>query len=244
MNKPLVSIIIPYYNGGAFVAETLSSAVSQTYENIEIIIVDDGSQEPRSVEIFNKIEHPKVKKYRTINQGLAMARNTAISMASGKIILPLDCDDLISNTYVENAVIEMEGNNNLGIVYSHACFFGLVNKYWDLPDFNKIDFLLNNCIFSSGFFRRSDWLDAGGYKYDMKYGLEDYDFWLSIVGMGREVLRLPEIHFFYRKHGESMISKLTDDKIRYSYGNIVKRHQKMYLENLTEIIGKINSIRR
>lgn len=244
MYKPLVSIIIPYYNGGAFVAQTLSSAISQTYENTEIIIVDDGSREALSVEIFNKIEHPKVKKYRTINQGLAMARNTAISMASGEIILPLDCDDLISNSYVEEAVSEFAKNDEVGIVYSHACFFGLVNQYWDLPEFRMPDFLVNNCIFSAALFRREDWVRAGGYKSDMKYGLEDYDFWLSLVGFGRKVVRLPKIHFFYRKHGSSMIARITADQMDYLYKTIVERHKDLYHRNTLNLISKVNSLQK
>lgn len=244
MLKPLVSIIIPYYNGGAFVEQTLSSAISQTYNNIEIIIVDDGSRDTISIDVFDKIEHTKVKKYRTINQGLAMARNTAISMASGEIILPLDCDDLISNSYIEEAVSEFARDNDVGIVYSHACFFGLVNQYWDLPEFKMPDFLVNNCIFSAALFRREDWIRVGGYKSDMKHGLEDYDFWLSLVGLGRKVMRLPDVHFFYRKHGSSMISQITADQMGCMYRNIIERHKDLYHKNILNLIFTINSLQK
>jgi glycosyltransferase involved in cell wall biosynthesis len=240
MKNPLVSIIIPYYNGAKYVYETINSAISQTYTNIEIILIDDGSTDPDSINLFNLIDHNLLKKYRTNNQGLSTARNTAISLANGEIILPLDCDDLISNTYVEKAVNEFEKNSNLGIVYAHAKFFGDVNHYWDLPEFNMIDFLVNNCIFCSGLFKKSDWKAAGGYKVDMIYGLEDYDFWLSIISMKKEVLRLPDIHFFYRKHGSSMISNLTPEKLSYSYSKIFSRHHDLYHENLIFLLSKIN----
>lgn len=242
MIAPLVSIVIPYFNGGEFVRETVVSAISQSYKNIEIIIVDDGSTEEDSIRIFDQLEHPILRKIRTKNQGLSMARNTGISLASGDFILPLDCDDLISNTYVQCAIEKFECNANLGIVYSHASFFGAVNKYWELPEYDKVNFLTSNCIFCSALFRRSDWKEVGGYKSDMIYGMEDYDFWLSLVGKGREVLRLPEVHFFYRKHGNSMISNLTQEKIHYSYNKIFERHEKLYLENLIGLVIKINQL--
>ncbi len=244
MTIPLVSIVIPYFNGGNFVRETVVSAISQSYENIEIIIVDDGSTEEDSIRIFDQLEHPLLRKIRTKNQGLSMARNTGITLANGEFILPLDCDDLISNKYTEEAVIKFLENRNTGIVYSHACFFGLVNKYWDLPEYNKIDFLVNNCIFSASFFRRQDWLEVGGYKVDMKYGLEDYDFWLSLIELNREVIRLPDVHFFYRKHGESMISNLNYEKMKYLYDVIIKRHSKLYVDNVFGLICKINALNK
>ena len=111
MIMPLVSIVIPYYNGGEFVRETVVSAISQSYKNIEIIIVDDGSTEEESIRIFDQLEHPILRKIRTKNQGLSMARNTGISLANGDFILPLDCDDLISNTYVQCAIEKFECND-------------------------------------------------------------------------------------------------------------------------------------
>lgn len=242
MKYPLVSIITPYYNGAKYVKETISSAISQTYKNIEVILIDDGSTDPESINVFDEIEHPLLYKYRTSNQGLSTARNTAISLAKGEIILPLDCDDLISNTYVEKAVDEFTINVNAGIVYAHANFFGDINQYWDLPEFNKLDFLVNNCIFCSGLFKKTDWKEVGGYKTDMIYGLEDYDFWLSLITLNRDVIRLPDIHFFYRKHGTSMISNLNSEKLRYSYSKILSRHHDLYHGNLLNLLGKINQL--
>lgn len=242
MSTPLTSIIIPYFNGHEYAMAAVTSAISQTYPNIEVILIDDGSNNPESISYFDQIHHPLLKKIRTKNQGLAMARNAAISAAKGEFILPLDCDDLISNTYVEKGVEEFLKNNSVGIVYSHACFFGAVNQYWELPEFNKLDFLVNNCIFSSGLFKKSDWVKVGGYKSDMIYGLEDYDFWLSLVSLEKEVIKLPEIHFFYRKHGQSMISNMNAEKLVYSYSRILERHQFLYQSNLLGLLTKINQL--
>jgi len=242
MTNPLVSVVIPYYNGAEFVNEAVSSALNQSYKNLEVILVDDGSTDKTSQKVFDNLQDSRLKKFRTLNQGLPSARNTAISLSFGKYILPLDCDDVISNTYVENAVHELELNDNVGIVYSHACFIGDVNQYWDLPEFEKISFLINNCIFCSALFRREDWKTVGGYKADMIYGLEDYDFWLSLIELDREVIRLPDIHFFYRKHGISMISNVNQERIHYSYLKIINRHKNLYNENILGFIVRINEL--
>jgi hypothetical protein len=83
---------------------------------------------------------------------------------------------------------------------------------------------------------------TGGYKADMLYGLEDYDFWLSLISLEREVFRLPEVHFFYRKHGASMISNIDNEKLIYLYENIIKRHQDLYKKNIINMIIKVNSL--
>ena len=76
----------------------------------------------------------------------------------------------------------------------------------------------------------------------MIYGLEDYDFWLSILTLNRDVIRLPDIHFFYRKHGTSMISNLNSEKLSYSYSKILNRHHDLYHKNLLGLLGKINQL--
>lgn len=245
MHTPRVSIVVPYYNGHAFLEQTLSSALAQTYPDVEIIVVNDGSTDPDSVAFFEQLSDPRVRKFSTPNQGAPMARNTGISLASGTYILPLDADDLISSTYVEEAVAVLEARPEVGIVYSHACFFGDVNAYWDLPPFDPTDFLTGNCIFVSGLFRRSDWVSVGGYKADMRVGLEDYDFWLSLVGLGREVVRLPKVHFFYRKHGASHLSDIKgQEQLHELFKRILKRHHQLYSDKTLDMIIRINEYKR
>jgi glycosyltransferase involved in cell wall biosynthesis len=244
MEFPLVSVVMPAFNEKRFIMDAVSSAINQTYPNLEVILVDDGSTDPEAIDVFNALEHPRVRKISTLNQGPAMARNAGVMMSKGKYILPLDSDDLISNTYVEKAVLSMESDPSLGIVYSHACFIGDVNAYWDLPEYDPVDFLTANCIFVSGLYRREDWSRVGGYKADMVYGLEDYDFWLSLVGLGRKVLRLPEVHFFYRKHGTSFVNQLNQVNLHHSFKNILQRHEKLYRENTLNLIIRVTELKQ
>ncbi|MEK0416501.1 MAG: hypothetical protein RI949_507 [Pseudomonadota bacterium] len=244
MNNPLVSIIIPHFNQKQYLRDAIGSAINQTYPHIEIIVVDDGSTQDGVSDELDSLSHPKLNIIRTENQGLSAARNTGIYLSKGKYILPLDSDDMISSSYVLEAVKLLESDQNLGIVYSHAVFFGEVNNYWPLPKFNEIDFLTANCIFAAAMYRKSDWRQVGGYKSDMIYGLEDYDFWLSLIEIGRKVAQLPDVHFFYRKHGISMINGMTQEKLHYSYEKIISRHQGLYQRNILNLIVKIGEQKR
>ena len=181
-----VSVIIPCYNQGRFVDEAVASVRAQSFQDYEIIIVDDGSTDG-SAAILQGYNEEKICVLSTSNQGLASARNNGIQKASGKYILPLDADDAIQPTYLEQGVQLLEENENLGIVYCRAALFGAVETEWNLPEYSLSEMLLDNVIFCSALFRKSDWQAVGGYDPGMVYGWEDYDFWLSLIELGREV---------------------------------------------------------
>jgi glycosyltransferase involved in cell wall biosynthesis len=106
MNKPLVSIIIPVYNAAAYIAETINSAISQTWENKEIIIVDDGSTDG-SLAIVKKYENDSIKVFTQQNKGAGAARNTGLSRATGEYIQFLDADDLLSTNKIESQIDQL-----------------------------------------------------------------------------------------------------------------------------------------
>lgn len=239
-SSPKVSVIIPYFNDGAYISETIASVKAQTYKNIEIILVDDGSTEEDSIRAFDLIAEPDIKKYREKNAGPSAARNLGISYAAGKYILPLDADDIIDVTYIEKAVQYMEAHEDCGIVYCEAEFFGARSGKWELPPFTMRQMLHNNLIFVTALFRRVDWEKVGGYDTRMKYGVEDYDFWLSLLELGRKVYRLPEVLFFYRIKSVSRSTRFSDNAEKYmeTYDYILHKHKKLYescwLEELSE----------
>ncbi|PZO19281.1 MAG: glycosyl transferase family 2 [Leptolyngbya foveolarum] len=98
--SPLVSILIPVYNAEPWVAETIQSVIAQTWKNIEIVIVDDGSVD-RSLEIARKFQSSTVKVIGQENQGASAARNHALNLAQGDFIQYLDADDLLAPEKVE-----------------------------------------------------------------------------------------------------------------------------------------------
>lgn len=227
----MVSIITPCYNDGAYIEETIQSIRAQTYTNWEIIVVDDGSDDAYTLKILEKIQHEKdIRLLRTQRLRPAGARNAGISVANGEYILPVDADDLIEPTYLERAVEKMEANSQLGIVYCHADLFGEKNGPWELPDYTFDTMLLDNVIFVTALFRRSDWEKVGGFRTSMKHGMEDYDFWLSILELGREVYQLPETLFHYRIKASSRTTQFQQnvDTVKETYRAIYFQHPDLY----------------
>ena len=110
MNNPLVSILIPCYNSEAYLAETLKCCVNQTYPNIEVVVVDDGSTDG-SLKIAHQWKgvHENICVYSQQNLGAASARNFAFEKSRGEYIMYLDADDLISLNKVEKQVESLEG---------------------------------------------------------------------------------------------------------------------------------------
>lgn len=244
---PKVSIIIPCYNQGKYVAEAINSALRQTFEDIEIVCVNDGSTD-NSVEIIKSFEN-KYKNFIFLNneenRGVIYSRNFAIKNCNGTYILPLDADDIIEPTYVEKAVKILDNNPNIGIVYCKAKIFGNYDKYWNLKPFNKSDILYENCIFCSALFRKSDFLKIGGYNNNMKYGCEDHDLWLSFIEQGLEVFQINEILFSYRQYDETSRTTISLKNKKEIWNNLIKNHINLYLndENFLERLIFSNPIK-
>jgi len=243
---PLFSIIIPCYNQGEFIWETINSALNQTCQNFEIIIIDDGSTDKQTINILNKIKHKQIKVYHISNGGVSQARNFGVSKASGNYILPLDSDDKIGCEYLAFAQKAFNDNPNLGIVYCKAELFGKKNGAWNLPDYSLKEMLKANAIFVSGIYKKSDFEIVGGYDLAFVKGLEDYDFWLSIIELGRDVLRLDQVLFFYRKHQKKKNSRQYRMG-RFNeidvYNQIYKKHQKLYETNIDSLFELIFELR-
>ena len=214
MKQGLVSIIVPCYNQGLYLKECLESILQQTYSQWECIIVDDGSSD--NLEQIANTFSEQDSRFRYIyqsNQGVSAARNNGIKISGGEYILPLDGDDKIGKTYLDEAVLILKNKQNIKLVYCKAAFFGEVNKPWQLPVFSIKRMLRDNIIFCSAIFRRMDFNKTKGYNPDFYYCWEDWDFWLTMLESGGEVVKLNSLNFFYRIRKNSRnISSQNNDK--------------------------------
>lgn len=232
MSPPLVSVVIPCYNQGEFLAEAIASVRRQTFGSFEIVVVDDGSTEPQTLSTFAQLSPQDCKVMHTPNRGLAAARNHGIRHSSGKYILPLDADDRIAPGYLAAAVALLENDDRIGIVYPIVEFFGERSGIWRQSEFSAARLLYENMIVASAVFRRADWERVGGYREDMRFGWEDWEFWLSLVECGCGVVKLPEVMFYYRIRGDSMTRTLNN---RQKFGlllSLIRNHPRMYLQNV------------
>jgi glycosyltransferase involved in cell wall biosynthesis len=236
---PHVSVIIPCYNQGEFVDEAIYSVLSQTFQDFEIIVVNDGSTDPFTIKHLQQLCFPKTRILHTDNQGLPAARNNGIREAQGKYILPLDADDRIGKTYIEQAVRLLDADQKLGIVYCKGEYFGDRNGEWFLPEYSLEEMLINNLIFCTALFRKSDWEEVGGYDPAMIYGWEDYDFWLSLIEFGRKVEKIPEILFYYRIRSNSMLRSREKKQKIETMVKIFYKHEELYKQNINIFFEKI-----
>ena len=231
VNRPLVSIIIPCYNHARFVKDAIDSALNQTYNFVEIVIVNDGSTDDSGKVIQQYLHNSNIVYVDQQNTGLAIARNNGIKNSTGEIIICLDADDYIAPTYVEHIVANFE--NYRTIVTTNTChtdeFLNLTGTIIYLDPTTYEELLKNNQINVCSGFSRKLFDEVGGYDPAMtRMGYEDWDLWIRMfkAGATATVVNNPDTanpFFRYRKHGNSMI----DDSIK-KHNDIVQYMNKKY----------------
>jgi glycosyltransferase involved in cell wall biosynthesis len=209
MTDPLVSVIIPAYNAQRFLRKTLESVQRQTYRNLEVIIVDDGSTD-RTAAIAQEFckQDSRFKLLSQQNRGVAAARNLAIRESSGEFVAPLDADDIWYPEKIEKQVKALlSAGDNVGLVYTWTLVIdesdqviGATGSRVDGYAFlESIHFSVS--AVSSGLFRRRCLEIVGCYQ--SLFRCEDWE--LEVRFCRRyEVVCLPEYLFGYRRVGGSM----------------------------------------
>lgn len=226
LNK--VSVIIPFYNQSEYIYDSVKSVLKSTYNDVEIIVVNDGSTDI-SFDDLSKLLPSEVKIINQENLGVCKARNIGISHAAGDYILPLDADDKIAPEYIEKAVSVLDNNSDVGIVYCEVEAFGAKTGILKQKPATIENMLVQNRIFPCSMFRKSDFLKTAGYRDEMVIGCEDWDLWLSLIENGAKPFKIPEVLFYYRKHENERtkraLSPINYLKIRL---NIVRYHKNLY----------------
>lgn len=230
-----ISIIIPCYNDAQYIQDAIDSLMLQTYQNFEIIIIDDASNDQNTIDILSTFDNHRIKIiFLENNSGPAIARNIGIKHAKGNYILPLDADDKIATTYLEKAKNILDANPKIGIVYCKAELFGEQSGNWNLPTYSFPQILIGNMIFATAMYRKKDWKSVGGYNENMIHGNEDYDFWLSLIEKGFGVYKISEVLFYYRIKLMSRTKKLSLNRNKEieSYIQLFHNHKDIYVENI------------
>jgi len=230
-NAPAVTVVIPCYNMGAFIGEAVESVLAQSFRAFEIIIVDDGSDDPETISKLDELAANGLILLRTRNCGVAAARNRGIQAARGSYILPLDSDDLIEPHYLEKAVGVLEKSPGTAIVCCDAELFGAASGVRRLPDFSRERLLSENLIFASALFRKSDWQAVGGYCTAFRFGWEDWDFWIAMTRRGSRVVRIPEALLKYRIRPDSRDRSMAPWQKASMMLLIISRHCTSYLRS-------------
>ena len=233
--SPTVSVMIPYYNCKEYIVETIQSVLSQSHQNFEIIIVDDGS-DPEHADYLKGFlaDKPAIRYAVQNNQGVAAARNHAARLAGGKYFLFLDSDDLILPDYIEKCVTVLENNPDCKLVYPLAEYFDAQEGLWNLPDYDGLESLLKgNRIPIISMHRAEDFVSLGGFDENLTTH-EDWDLWIRLLSNGGTVIRIPEVLFRYRKRrdGSSLINRLEQnpDLNREDWQKVYEKNRVLFMQ--------------
>jgi glycosyltransferase involved in cell wall biosynthesis len=200
VTAPRVSVIVPVYNAGAYLTEALRSVALQTHGDLEIVVVDDGSTDPRTLAALDvAARDPRTTVHRVANGGPARARNLGIERSRGAYVLPLDADDYLAPTFLEKTVALLDADPALGVAYTWVGLVGRHHGTWQTGGFTVPELLSRCTIHVASLYRRRVWDDVGGYDTRFVESCEDWDFWLGAATRGWPGRGVPEVLLYYRR---------------------------------------------
>lgn len=205
-----ISVLTPYYNTEAFFTETWVSIQAQTLQNWEWIIVDDGSTDTSAIERLLQVAStdPRIQVIRQDNAGPSAARNRAFRAARGRYVCLLDSDDMVETTYFEKCVWFLDSNPAYAFCNAWSVVFGDQEYLWTTGFERNVAHLQANSGPPISVIRHSAFADSGGFDESIRFGHEDWDFWLSMAQKGHWGYTLPEYLQWYRKRGNGRFEQI------------------------------------
>lgn len=231
-----VSVIVPAYNSELYLAEALDSVIAQTFTDWECIIVDDGSTDgTHAVAQSYSTKDSRIKVFHQANQGPSMARNNGIRQSRGFYIVSLDSDDRLAPTFLTEYINYLDKHPDIKLVYSNAISFGDEHEVLSFPPFCYTDFIWDNHIFNYAMYRRSDWDLTCGYNPNMTSGLEDWDFYLSLLTPEDKVYCINKPLYYYRKRNGSRSETLVNNQESMMI-QLYRNHTNIYAPYIENIL--------
>ena len=218
--NPMVSIVIPFYNGREFIHETLASFCAQTYKNWECLVIDDHS--PESAEdICASFNDSRIKYIKNDGlSGMANARNKGCSMAKGKLIALCDQDDISLPNRLTRQVETLKNDQDLLLVGSWRRNFGeneYEMHYATDPELIKIRLLGNSQFTNPSIMLRSSLFSKQGLRFNQEMApSDDYDFICRVSLLGK-LTNIPEVLFLYRIHDKQVSAQKSKEMENLAY---------------------------
>jgi glycosyltransferase involved in cell wall biosynthesis len=220
MSTPKVSIILPVFNGEKYLEESINSILNQSYDDYELIIVNDGSVDG-SQEIIESFSDPRIRVLRQLNMGLPAALNNGIELSIGKYIARQDADDISLPLRLEKQVNFLEQNPQFGLVGSAAEIWvetspsGRFHDHPLNPGILEFELFFNNpFVHSSWMFRRNIISLVGIYSTDIsRQPPEDYEY-ISRIARYYQLANLQERLVIYREVENSLSSQIRPENLK------------------------------
>jgi glycosyltransferase involved in cell wall biosynthesis len=203
--SPSVAVVIPCFNDGLTLLEAVRSAQAQERMD-ELVVVDDGSTDEATIELFRSLEAEGVRIVHRANGGLGAARMTGVTETSGEYIFCLDSDDRLLPGALSALAAALDRDPDLALAWGDYRLFG--ERSWrqkTAPSLDPWQVSYQNDIPASVLVRRSALLSTGG--WELRGGYEDWDMLMGLAERGERGLRVPLVVYEYRQHGVRMLGE-------------------------------------
>jgi glycosyltransferase involved in cell wall biosynthesis len=220
-NAPAVSVVMSVYRDRPFVSRAVQSILNQTFEDFELIVVDDGSEDG-SYDVVAEFTDPRIRTVRQMNHGLVEALNLGVRLARAPLIARQDADDISLPDRLKHECAWMASHRQCAIV---GTFFSYVDEVTLEPtgvtiiaatkhiDLVRRMYYDNPIGHGTALIRRQAIMDVGGYS--ALYGPnEDFDLWRRIVASGGGLSVLPDVHYHYRLNSSGISSTTQEEQHR------------------------------
>ncbi len=225
-----VAVIVPCFQHGRFLPEAIQSLREQTLVPQRVIVVDDASADPETTEVLDELEQdPLITVIRLAkNSGPSISRNRALSEITESYVLPLDADDMLLPTTLEEMVHQLErAPESVGFIYPNVQHFGNRNDFYQPPAYNLHILLNNNYCVAASLFDGRVFASAIRYAEDIVFGHEDWDLVLQMAERGIEGEVAESAVFMYRKRGFSRVNAVEYGPKSF-HERISQRHPRLY----------------
>lgn len=231
---PTVSVVIPCHNHGRYLNRAVRSVLAQTFDDWELVIVDDGSTDDSALisdELIRTHPERRMRLIRQENRGAPSARNTGIRATQGRYVLPLDTDDVIAPEMLEATVAVLDEHADVAIAYTDPFLF-VDDAVTPIPYLPRPEYdprlLLEQCIMLyCSLYRRGAWVTVGGYDETMLGAGEDWDFWIACAEHGLTARRVarPLFGYHHKPAGLHVTGLLQDLALR---AKLVANHPALF----------------
>jgi glycosyltransferase involved in cell wall biosynthesis len=246
---PKVSIVVTCYNLGRYLDEAVESVLAQTFQDFEILVVDDGSNELETVQLLSDYQRPKTRVIHSENRGLPGARNLGVRQTSGVYVCTLDADDRLAPTFLEKSVAVLDADPSVAFVSHWLKTFGDEEWEWTPESCDLIDLLDKNTVNGTALVRREALVAVGGFDESMRQGCEDWALWLELSHRGFRGTIIPEVLFYYRRRADSMSRAMIEEGTYLeNFRRLVERFGSSYRRHFVELLlrreARIADLRR
>lgn len=237
MAAPRVSVVVPCYNLGPYLAEAVDSVLAQSFTDVDILIVDDGSTDPETRTILDSFERPKTRVLRIENRGLPGAKNVGIRETSGELLCMLDADDLLEPQMLARSVAALDADPSIAFASHWLRTFGEEAGEWTPTSCDFPALLDMNTVNGSALVRRSALEAVGGFDETFLDGCEDWELWIAMVARGFRGVIIPEFLFRYRRRAGSMSQMMMEGGTHPAlYRRLAAKHAESYRAHLEPLL--------